>query len=420
MKKTFVSLSALGIFFSNAYALEFGGMGNVSAGMGGAGVALSSSPYGVYYNPALLSADNKTKFGYSIGIEYRQKNIDKIANVNLSDITSSPQSLESFRDILTDNHLSLITQNGIVFQLSSSVIREEFGVLALAYFGSAYATLSIAADPNRMDLIINNGSDYTKLTPNDVGGYDSTPTTQADYQSHSLVYALEQGDAHKVVTSTFFLSEIPIGYAKTFYFKNSNLNLGIAAKLMNGVLSTQDFYLSNTFSQNDFKNPFSKGSFESSTNFGVDLGMMYEIDFPQFRYLTFGFVAKDVNSPIFKYSSGNITIKPQYRVGIAYNERYFTIAIDGDILPNDMLNFSYQKQQSQMIGGGIKFDLKYLDLRAGMMKDIRQDDGLILTAGINILGLFDIAIQTGTKLGEARGYKIPRYLDLRLGGSFSF
>lgn len=410
----------MGIFFSNVYALEFGGMGNVSAGMGGAGVALSSSPYGVYYNPALLSADNKTKFGYSIGIEYRQKNIDKIANVNLSDITSSPQSLESFRDILTDNHLSLITQNGIVFQLSSSVIREEFGVLALAYFGSAYATLSIAADPNRMDLIINNGSDYTKLTPNDVGGYDSTPTTQADYQSHSLVYALEQGDAHKVVTSTFFLSEIPIGYAKTFYFKNSNLNLGIAAKLMNGVLSTQDFYLSNTFSQNDFKNPFSKGSFESSTNFGVDLGMMYEIDFPQFRYLTFGFVAKDVNSPIFKYSSGNITIKPQYRVGIAYNERYFTIAIDGDILPNDMLNFSYQKQQSQMIGGGVKFDLKYLDLRAGMMKDIRQDDGLILTAGINILGIFDIAIQTGTKLGEARGYKIPRYLDLRLGGSFSF
>lgn len=395
-------------------------MGNVSAGMGGAGVALSSSPYGVYYNPALLSADNKTKFGYSIGIEYRQKNIDKIANVNLSDITFSPQSLESFKDILTDNHLSLITQNGIVFQLGSSVIREEFGVLALAYFGSAYATLSIATDPNRMDLIIHNGVDYTKLTPNASGGYDSTPTTEADYQSHSLVYALQQGDAHKVVTSTFFLSEIPIGYAKTFYFKNSNLNLGIAAKLMNGVLSTQDFYLSNTFSQNDFKNPFSKGSFESSTNFGVDLGMMYEIDFPEFRYLTFGFVAKDVNSPIFKYSSGNITIKPQYRVGIAYNERYFTIAIDGDILPNDMLNFSDQKQQSQMIGGGVKFDLKYLDLRAGVMKDIRQDDGLILTAGINILGLFDIAIQTGTKLGESSGYKIPRYLDLRLGGSFSF
>lgn len=410
----------MGIFFSNAYALEFGGMGNVSAGMGGAGVALSSSPYGVYYNPALLSADNKTKFGYSIGIEYRQKNIDKIANVNFSDIASSPQSLESFRDILTDNHLSLITQNGIVFQLASSVIREEFGVLALAYFGSAYATLSIATDPNRMDLIIQNGSDYNKLTPNGSGGYDSTPTTEADYQSHSLVYALQQGNAHKVVTSTFFLSEIPIGYAKTFYFKNSNLNLGIAAKLMNGILSTQDIYLGNTFSQNDFKNPFSKGSFESSTNFGIDLGMMYEIDFPEFRYLTFGFVAKDVNSPIFKYSSGNITIKPQYRVGIAYNERYFTIAIDGDILPNDMLNFSYQKQQSQMIGGGVKFDLKYLDLRAGMMKDIRQDDGLILTAGINILGLFDIAIQTGTKLGEAKGYKIPRYLDLRLGGSFSF
>ncbi|MDO7253259.1 conjugal transfer protein TraF [Helicobacter cappadocius] len=420
MKKILIFLGALGTFFSNVAALEFGGMGNVSAGMGGAGVALSSSPYGIYYNPALLSADNKTKFGYSIGVQYRQKNIDKLANVDFRNIASSPESLESFKDILTDNNLSIISQNGIVFQLSSSVIREEFGVVSLAYFGSAYANLSVATDPDRMDLIVQDGANYHKLITNGMGGYDSVPTTQADYQAHSLVYALQQGNVHKLVTSTFVLSEIPIAYAKTLYLENSNLNFGVALKLMNGVFSVDNIYLGNSFSQDNFKNPFSKGSYESSTNFGVDLGMMYEIDFPKFRYLTLGIVAKNVNSPIFKYSTENIMIKPQYRIGIAYNERYFTLALDADILPNDMLNFSYEKQQSQMIGGGVKFDLKYVDLRAGLMKDIRQDDGVILTGGINILGLFDISIQTGTKIGEAKGYKIPRYLDLKLGGSFSF
>ncbi|PAF53708.1 hypothetical protein BKH42_04205 [Helicobacter sp. 13S00482-2] len=420
MKKTIVFLSALGVLLPSVDGLEFGGMGNVSAGMGGAGVALSSSPYGVYYNPALLSADNKTKFGYTVGIQYRQKNIDKLANVDFTNITSSNESLESFKDIITDNNLSMISQNGIVFQLGSSVIRGEFGVISLAYFGSVYASLSVQADPNRMDLIVKNGSDYEKLTSNTMGGYDFTPTSQADYEAHSLVYALEQGNAHKLITSTFLLSEIPIGYAKTFYLKNSNLNFGIALKLMNGLFSVQDIYLGSTLSQDHFKNPFSKSAYESSTNFGVDLGMMYEIDFPKFRYLTFGVVAKNVNSPMFKYSSRNITVKPQYRVGVAYNERYFTLALDADILPNELLNFSYQKQQSQMIGGGIKFDLEFLDLRAGIMKDIRQDDGLILTAGINILGIFDIALQSGTRLGEAKGYKIPKYLDLKVGGSFSF
>ncbi|PAF43152.1 conjugal transfer protein TraF [Helicobacter sp. 11S02596-1] len=415
MKKIFFFAGV--VFALNLDALEFGGMGNVSAGMGGAGVALKASPYGLYYNPALLSADNKTKFGYSIGVQYRQKNIDKLANLDLANIATSPKDMQTLQDVLKDNHLSITSQNGIVFQLSSAVVREEFGSLAVGIFGSLYAGVSLNADPNRMALIVENGGKYYKVGPNGLGG----ETTEDDYKQHSIVYALQQGDAHKIVTSSFILSEIPLGYAKTFYFKNSNLNLGIAAKYMSGINARQDIYLSNHLDlPKELKKLSGGGNYELANTFGVDLGMMYEIDFPKFRYLTFGVVAKNINSPTFKYSSGNIVIKPQYRVGVAYNERFFTLAFDADILPNELLNFNYEKQQSQMIGGGAKFDLKYLDLRAGAMVDIRQKDGLILTGGVNILGLFDIALQSGTKIGEAKGYKVPRYLNLKIGGSFSF
>ena len=50
---------------TQGYGLGFGSMGQVSSSMGGAGVALKNSAFGLYYNPALLSASPKVKFGYS-------------------------------------------------------------------------------------------------------------------------------------------------------------------------------------------------------------------------------------------------------------------------------------------------------------------------------------------------------------------
>lgn len=420
MKRVCIFIGSFALFLSELGALGFGGIGNVSAGMGGAGVALKASPYGLYYNPALLSADNKTKFGFSLGVEYRQKNVDKIVQINLSDIDSFPKNMEILKNTLNDNQLDIISQNGVVLQLSSAVLREEFGSLALGYFGSGFVGASFNADPNRLEMIIQDSGNYYKLVSDGSGGYTQQLTDIADYQAHSLVYAIEQGDAHKVVAQTFILSEIPIGYAKTFYFNNSNLNLGLAAKFMNGISSSQSLYLKKDLDlSSELGKLISKKNFDFRNTFGIDLGMMYEIDLPKFRYLTFGVVAKNINSPTFNFDANHITIKPQYRAGIAYNQQFFTLAFDADILPNEILNFNHKKLQSQMIGGGVKFDLKVVDLRVGVMKDIRQDNVLIFTAGVNILGIFDIALQTGDKIG-VNGYAIPRYLSLRIGGSFSF
>ncbi|MDY2823660.1 MAG: hypothetical protein SOT27_05310, partial [Helicobacter sp.] len=78
---------------TSMYALEFGTMGNVSASMGGAGVALKNSAFGLYYNPALLSASPKVKFGYSVGVNIQEKNIAQLATIDIANMQKTAQNL---------------------------------------------------------------------------------------------------------------------------------------------------------------------------------------------------------------------------------------------------------------------------------------------------------------------------------------
>ena len=88
-------LGIVAVATSASFGLEFGVMGNVSPGMGGAGVALKNPPFALYYNPALLSAENSVRFGYSLGIGVREKNLDKIANINLENFAASAEKFAS-------------------------------------------------------------------------------------------------------------------------------------------------------------------------------------------------------------------------------------------------------------------------------------------------------------------------------------
>lgn len=69
-----------------SFALGFGSMGQVSSSIGGAGVALKNSAWGIYYNPALLGADRRTKIGYSFGAQIQEQNLLEIAT-NIDGIT---------------------------------------------------------------------------------------------------------------------------------------------------------------------------------------------------------------------------------------------------------------------------------------------------------------------------------------------
>lgn len=77
----------------SSFGLEFGSQGQVSAGMGGAGVAVRDSAWGLYYNPALLGSDRRTKMGYSFGIQFKEQNLLQLATIDTANLEKLPDTL---------------------------------------------------------------------------------------------------------------------------------------------------------------------------------------------------------------------------------------------------------------------------------------------------------------------------------------
>lgn len=77
----------------SGFGLEFGSQGQVSAGMGGAGVALKDSAWGLYYNPALLGADRRSKVGFSFGAQIKEQNLAEVATIDVDNLNNLPSTL---------------------------------------------------------------------------------------------------------------------------------------------------------------------------------------------------------------------------------------------------------------------------------------------------------------------------------------
>lgn len=531
--------------FSLVEAMEFGTMGNVSASMGGAGVALKS-PFALYYNPALIASDSKMRIGYSVGVGLSQSNLDKLTNLNFVKMVESLTSLGSqmgggskiaarttrsvaptmgvnakdvsnltgaltealeqsgasgsnleelwksyeqshqgsadhsqlvgnlkdavnnssmtqeqkdmFNDfansvdwsnfdvsngkivsmtiksgsngvldatmkdldtlfeVLRNNNMNVISQSGIVFQLSNETIQEKFGSLAVGLFNTTQAGVSLVGDKSRMRLIFGDTTAYYELIVKQ-DGYTLKEASKEDYEKFSILPSIEQGNAHKIVSSAFNLLEIPVGYAYRFNFNNSELSIGITGKLMLGASLYHEQFLGSNL---QFNTKFAS-NIHYNTTFGIDIGSYYGYDLSDTGQLGVGLVIKNINTPTFRFDGApTISIKPQYRAGIAYNGKRFSLAFDADVLPNEVLTYSQYGLYSQMIGGGFKLDYKFIDVRGGVAYDLRRDTGAILTAGVNILGFIDIAAEVGTKWVDYFGITAPKYANVRIGGSFSW
>lgn len=527
-------------------AIEFGTMGNVSASMGGAGVALKS-PFALYYNPALIASDSKMRLGYSFGVGIDQSNLDKLTNIKFSKIMdslstigsqmadkqtsttpanpsagvtssannlkdtlvqalkdvngnhqstdldtlwqeyqqqhagstnhsqlasalsnavqnsnmsqdqknifkdfadsvdwsdfdvsngkithvsiksgsngaldSAMQDLNTLYEVLKNNGVNLRSQSGIVYQLSNKTLQDKFGSIAIGLFNTTQAGVSLVADSNRMRLIFGDSDGYYELEVTD-NGYIIRESTANDYRQHSILQSIEDGNAHKVASSVFNLIELPVGYAYNFNFSNkSNLSIGITTKFMLGTSIYSEQYLNRSLAFQFNVKDFTSNS-EHSMAFGIDVGAYYGYNLSEHGELGVGFVVKNLNSPIFKFDNAQqVVIKPQYRAGLAYNGKRFSLAFDADILPNEVLNYSNGALFSQMVGGGFKIDYSAFDIRGGLAYDLKQDNGVIFTVGVNVLGFIDIAAEAGTKWVDYFGVVEPKYANVRIGGSFSW
>lgn len=172
------------------------------------------------------------------------------------------------------------------------------------------------------------------------------------------------------------LLEVPITYGHPV---NDSLSFGASLKLIKGRVYQSNITIFNNNSK-DIVDDI-RDRYEESNNFAVDLGALWMPN----NWIKVGAVAKYLNSPKFdKPDGGEYKVKPQGRVGIAWNPfETLTIAADADVTKNDTAVDGYK---SQNVGVGVEWDvLKFLALRAGAYKNLAESDiGMMYTAGLGL------------------------------------
>ncbi|HIV49910.1 conjugal transfer protein TraF [uncultured Helicobacter sp.] len=371
----FCSLVSMALLGSTSLsALEFNEVGNKALGMGGVGVALKNNPFGLFFNPSLLGAKPGVKLGYSLGGAISHKNMFEILDYNLSSVSD----INAFNNLLEDNNLSAKLQGALVLQLPEF----SFGNFAIGYMQSLYASTSF-------------------------GGF--LPTSQSNLDNANLTFDVRG----------LGITEIPLGYAYSFQTPIGDISAGLAIKLMSASFVHSSVKFGASFDSGQIENAIQdvlKMGDNKRNTFGVDLGITYA----PIKNLTIGLVGKNLNTPTFSFADSQIKVRPQARLGIGYEiGQYITIAADADLTNNDVWSLTNTKLQSQKMGVGIDVDFTFFDVRAGVAKDLRQDNGAILSAGLGF-GFIDVGFAFSTQKGQLDGKTLPQYIALQIGGGFIF
>lgn len=334
---------------AQALAVEFAVVGPRAAGMGGAGVAVTTDSLATYWNPAGLAMTQTV----DIRLQGTGQVIDRGGvRETLRDIESfTPGSTAS--DLARANELASRINNGNVSGIAAGgvYLKGHFGDHAFGFNVSDVATSGAFVDP----------SNRFRQTANNVEGAMLLRGLEARQAAFSYAYA----------------------------FADKTFAIGVTGKIIQGAAYTsslgiqggQDVTLSDNF-----------GKANISTNYGIDVGAIYRPS----SWLRFAVVAKDLNGPEFDAPDGTIMkLDPQVRGGVAVNPwSTLTLTADMDVTSNKTL-IPGLKSQVLSLGAEQTILSEFLSLRVGAFKNVQDAQAPFTpTAGIG-LRLYALRVDVG-------------------------
>jgi hypothetical protein len=327
-----------------AVAVEFVVVGPRAAGMGGAGVAVTTDAYATYWNPAGLAMSKSLE----IRIQGTIQGTNRLGIANaLDDLNDfNPNDTSPANQAKAQNIADEINRAGATISAVGAAglyVKGHFGDHAFGFNVSDIATS---------------------------GAFVSTPlqiTTSGGQTNLAGQMALRGLEARQVAFS----------YA--YAFADKRFSVGVTGKAIQGAAYNTTAALQGGVDPNLSDN-FGKAAI--STSYGIDLGAMYRPS----SWLKFGVVAKDINQPTFD-APGSLQYKltPQVRGGVAINPwSTMTITADMDITSNQTL---VPGLKSQVLSLGMEQTIlsEFLSFRVGTYKNV-QDAGSIFTptAGLGL------------------------------------
>ena len=333
----------LSLVATPAVAVEFAVVGPRAAGMGGAGVAVTTDAYATYWNPAGLamvkSMDIRIQGTLQLtGREGIVKALDDLKDFNTDDTSAANQT--KAQSIANQINRPGATISGL--GAGGLYFKGHFGEHAFGFNVSDVAT---------------SGAFLT--SPVQV-----TTGAQVNLAGQMALRGLEA-------------RQLAFSYA--YAFADKRFSVGVTGKVIQGAAYNTTTNLQGGVDPNLSDN-FGKAAI--STSYGIDLGAMYRPS----SWLKFGVVAKDINQPTFDAPGGlQYKLTPQVRGGVAVNPwSTMTITADMDITSNQTL---VPGLKSQVLSLGMEQTIlsEFLSLRAGTYKNV-QDAGSIFTptAGIGM------------------------------------
>jgi F plasmid transfer operon, TraF, protein len=334
----------LSLVATPAVAVEFAVVGPRAAGMGGAGVAVTTDAYATYWNPAGLAMVKSL----DIRIQGTSQGTDRLGIANaLDDLNdfntndTSPANQAKAQNIANEINRAGATISAV--GAAGLYVKGHFGDHAFGFNVSDVATS---------------------------GAFVSTPlqvTTSGGQTNLSGQMALRGLEARQAAFS----------YA--YAFADKRFSVGVTGKVIQGAAYNTTTNLQGGVDPNLLDN---FGKAKISTSYGIDLGAMYRPS----SWLKFGVVAKDLNQPTFDAPGGlQYKLTPQVRGGVAVNPwSTMTITADMDITSNQTL---VPGLKSQVLSLGMEQTIlsEFLSFRVGTYKNV-QDAGSIFTptAGLGL------------------------------------
>jgi len=332
---------------TQAVAVEFVVVGSRAAGMGGAGVAVTTDAYATYWNPAGLAMSKSL----DIRIQGTTQGTDRLGIANaLDDLNDfNPNDTSAANQAKAQHIANEINQAGATISALGSAglyIKGHFGDHAFGFNVSDVATSG---------AFVSSPLQVTQTPPG---------TGPINIFGKMALRGLEA-------------RQVAFSYA--YAFADKRFSVGVTSKVIQGAAYNNVTNLQGGVDPNLLDN---FGKADISTSYGIDLGAMYRPS----SWLRFGVVAKDINQPTFDAPGGlQYKLTPQVRGGIAVNPwSTMTITADMDITSNQTL---VPGLKSQVLSLGMEQTIlsEFLSFRVGTYKNV-QDAGSIFvpTAGIGI------------------------------------
>ncbi|NAW63821.1 conjugal transfer protein TraF [Photobacterium halotolerans] len=370
-----------------------------SVAMGGTGVASASYLTASFYNPALVAHYDQTDdFGVLL----------PAVGVSIHDPDDLNQKVEDFQDV--NDELETAINNSGGSPVSDSLVNEWKAALMAMDEGKLKADISIGAAvavPNRyLSMSLFTQAQIVSLAqanidPDDLAGVDgSNPPDLDNLQSDVLGIAGGIVDVGLTMGKSF---ELP-----TVSLPEQKVSVGISPKIQQLIAVS----FQNTVSQFDNSDFEFENEYQDDTAFNLDIGLAYQ----PIPTVTVGFSGRNLlkqeletNTPDSpagqpgKFTSKTLLVEPQYTLGAAYSNSWFTAAADVDLAEQKYFKeFDLATQYARL---GMELNgWDWVQFRAGYSLSLTDAAEDTMSAGIGLSPFGVVAVDLALQYGQDNNY----------------